>query len=81
VKFRFIAAEKAHHSLSQLCRCLRVARSGFYAWQRHPESAHAQRDRKLKVLVHASFTASKHCYDSRAFTGICSSKTSASAAA
>jgi transposase InsO family protein len=64
VRFRFIAAEKADHSLSLLCRCLRVTRSGFYAWRRRPESAHAQRDRRLKVLVRASFDASKQRYGS-----------------
>jgi transposase InsO family protein len=64
VKFRFIAAEKAQHSLGLLCRCLRVTRSGFYAWQRRPESARATRDRHLKVLIRASFAASKGRYGS-----------------
>lgn len=64
MRFRFIAAEKAHHSLSLLCRCLRVTRSGCYAWRRRPESAHAQRDRRLKVLVRASFDASHQRYGS-----------------
>ena len=64
MRFRFIATEKAHHSLSLLCRCLRVTRSGFYAWQERPESARATRDRQLKVLVHTSFAASKGRYGS-----------------
>jgi putative transposase len=64
VKFQFIATEKAHHALSLLCRCMRVTRSGFYAWRRRPESTHAHRDRRLKVLVHASFAASKRRYGS-----------------
>jgi putative transposase len=64
VRFQFIAAEKAHHTLSLLCRCLRVTRSGFHAWHRRPESARATRDRHLKVLVHASFAASKGRYGS-----------------
>lgn len=64
MRFRFIATEKAHHSLSLLCRCLRVTRSGFYAWRRRPESARVQRDRQLKVLGHASFNASKQRYGS-----------------
>jgi putative transposase len=64
VKFRFIAAEKAQHSLTRLCRCLRVTRSGFYAWQQRPESARATRDRQLQVLVRASFAASKGRYGS-----------------
>jgi putative transposase len=64
VRFRFIATEKAHHALSLLCRCLRVTRSGFYAWQGRPESARTTRDRQLKVLVHAAFAASKGRYGS-----------------
>ena len=64
MRFQFIAAEKAHHSLALLCRCMRVTRSGFYGWQGRPASAHAKRDRQLKVLVHASFAASKGRYGS-----------------
>jgi putative transposase len=64
VRFRFIVAEKAEHSITILCRCLRVTRSGFYAWQRRPESTHARHDRRLKVLVRASFEESTHRYGS-----------------
>ncbi len=64
MRFGFIAAEQARHSLSLLCRCMQVARSGFYAWRRRPESPHARRDRRLKVLVQASFDASKQRYGS-----------------
>ena len=64
MRFGFIAAEKAHHSLTLLCRCLRVTRSGFYAWRRRPASAHARRDQRLKVLVRTSFDASKQRYGS-----------------
>jgi putative transposase len=59
VRFRFVAAEKAHHPISLMCRCLRVTRSGFYAWQRRPDSAHATQDRRLKVLVRTSFEQSE----------------------
>jgi putative transposase len=41
-----------------------VSASGYYAWCRRPESAHAQRDRRLKVLVRASFETSKQRYGS-----------------
>jgi len=64
VRFTFIAAKKAEHTVSILCRCLRVTRSGFYAWQRRPESRHARRDRQLRVLVQASFEASRQRYGS-----------------
>lgn len=64
MRFTFIAAEKAQHSVTILCRCLRVTRSGYYAWRTRPDSAHAQRDRRLKVLVQASFAESKQRYGS-----------------
>lgn len=64
MKFTFIAAKKAEHRVSILCRCLDVTRSGYYAWRRRPESAHARRDRRLRVLVHASFDASRQRYGS-----------------
>jgi putative transposase len=41
-----------------------VSASGYYGWCRRPESAHAQRDRRLKVLVRASFETSKQRYGS-----------------
>ena len=64
MRFRFIVAEKAEHSVTLLCRCLRVTRGGFYAWQRRPESAHARDDRRLKVLVRVSFEESQQRYGS-----------------
>ena len=64
MRFAFIAAEKVHHTLSRLCRCLRVTRSGFYAWQRRAPSAHATRDRQVQVLGHASFAGSQGRYGS-----------------
>ncbi len=56
--------EKAEHSITRLCRCLRVTRSGFYGWRVRPESTHARDDRRLKVLVRVSLEESKHRYGS-----------------
>jgi putative transposase len=64
MRFRFIAVEKVQHTVTILCRCLQVTTSGFYAWSRRPESAHARDDRRLKVLVRASFEESKQRYGS-----------------
>ena len=64
MRFRFIAAERANHAVTTLCRCLDVTRSGFYAWRSRPESCHARHDRRLKILVRASFDASKQRYGS-----------------
>ena len=38
--------------------------SGFYAWQQRPESAHALRDRQLRVLIRASHEGSRRAYGS-----------------
>ena len=64
MKFAWIHTEKATYPLVKLCRWLDVTRSGYYAWRARPESAHARRDRRLKVLVQASFTESKQRYGS-----------------
>jgi len=60
----WIAAEKASFRISELCRALDVSPSGFYASARRPESARRQQDRRLKVLVRASFEGSRHRYGS-----------------
>ena len=64
MKFTWIQTEKATYSVAKLCRWLDVTRSGFYAWRARPESMHARDDRRLKVLVRASFAASKQRYGS-----------------
>lgn len=64
MRFRFIAAEKAHHPVSLLCRCLGVTRTGFYAWTARPESTHGRRDRKLRVAIRAVFEQHRRRYGS-----------------
>ena len=64
MKFAWIQTEKATYPVTKLCRWLGVTRSGFYAWCQRPESSRTREDRRLKVLVHASFAASKQRYGS-----------------
>ena len=45
-----------------LCRCLRVTRSGFYAWVRRPLSARSQRDLVLRTKLRAFHAASHQRY-------------------
>ena len=62
--FAWIDAEKAEFPITKLCRYLQVSASGFYAARARPESAHAQTDRRLRVLVRASFDESRQRYGS-----------------
>ena len=62
--FAWIAAEKAEVPITRLCRTLHVSPSGFYASRARPESTHARDDRRLRVLVRASFAESKQRYGS-----------------
>jgi putative transposase len=62
--FAWIDAEKAEFPITTLCQCLQVSPSGFYASRDRPESAHAQTDRRLRVLVRASFDESRQRYGS-----------------
>jgi transposase InsO family protein len=64
VTFAWIAAEKAEFPITTLCQVMHVSTSGFYASRSRPESAHTQTDRRLRVLVQASFDESKQRYGS-----------------
>ncbi len=64
MKFAFIDAEKVTWSVAHLCRHLRVSRSGFYAWQRRPESSRSQEDRRLTAAIHEAYKKGRRAYGS-----------------
>ena len=45
-----------------MCRALGVSTSGFYAWQRRPQSSRARTDRRLCVYLRAAHQASGGSY-------------------
>jgi transposase InsO family protein len=64
VKFTLVDAEKANYPVTEMCAWLGVSRAGYYAWRKRPESAHAARDRRLRLLVRESHERSKKRYGS-----------------
>ncbi|WP_164856368.1 IS3 family transposase [Lujinxingia sediminis] len=64
VRCHFIQAERANHSVSMLCRVMRVPRSTFYAWRSRKPSARAQQIARLKPLIRRIFLKSCKRYGS-----------------
>ena len=63
--FRFIAAERANHSISLMCRLLGVSRSGFHAWQRRVPSARSLADARLTARIADIHARSRDSYGAR----------------
>src|SRR5690348_993766 len=64
VIFRFIAAEKAEHSIKTMCRVLGVSRSGYHAWATRPASARRIEDDRLLGRIREIHAASRGVYGS-----------------
>lgn len=61
-RFAFVDAERAHYPVAVLCRCLRVSRSGYYAWARRGPSPRAVADAVLTEQISALHAASRGTY-------------------
>jgi len=64
MKFDFIAAEKAKHSVQRLCSMLRVSRGGYYASRARGPSKRAVEDARLGTLVVQAHRVSRGTYGS-----------------
>jgi len=64
LRFVFIHAEKAYHSVTALCRVLEVTRQGYYVWQKRPPSSRERAQRALTASVQRIHTASRGTYGS-----------------
>jgi putative transposase len=63
--YRFIAAEKANHSISLMCRLLGVSRSGFHAGERRPPSDRTLADAWLSERIASIHRVSRGTYGAR----------------
>ncbi len=64
MRFAFIAAKKAEHSVLALCRVLEVSRQGFYQYVAGGSAARVAREQQLGASVTAIFEASRGTYGS-----------------
>lgn len=60
--YGFIKANRHKYDIRMMCRLMGVARSGYYAWLKKPESDRALEDKRLLKLIRASFAASQGVY-------------------
>jgi len=51
VIYGFVEAEKANHSVSTMCRTLKVSKSGYYGWRERPPSQRAKADAVLREQI------------------------------
>jgi hypothetical protein len=62
--FGFVKANQATSSVQKMCRLLRVSKSGFYAWDGRPMSAHERSDIALTEKIQANYLRSRETYGS-----------------
>lgn len=60
--YEFIKSNQHKHDTRMMCRLMGVARSGYYAWLKKPESDRVIEDKRLLRLIRASFAASQGVY-------------------
>ena len=65
MRYRFISAEKANYPLILLCRVMKVARSGYYAWLAAGKSKRQIENEKLIPLVRQISQESDRTFGSR----------------
>ena len=64
MKYRFINEHRHEYRVATMCRVLKVARAGFYAWLHQRNSKRAIQDERLLELIRDSYVASGGVYGS-----------------
>ena len=62
--FRFIRQHQNSFPVGLMCKVLGVSRSGFYAWQKRPESKRKRQDHSLKARIRRVHKESRSTYGS-----------------
>ncbi len=65
MKYAFIQEHRQEFRVTWLCATLAVSRSGFYAWQRRPESRRAQQNRDLLAHMQVLHQQTREAYGAR----------------
>ena len=68
VKYQFILEYSHQFKIKTMCRVLKIARAGYYAWLHEPESGRTIEDKRLLQLIRSSYDASYGIYGYRRIT-------------
>jgi len=67
-RFKFIKANRHYYRVAKLCKVLMVSRSGYYAWDKRPQSKRAQEDEAITTEIKKIHEKSRRAYGSRKIT-------------
>ena len=62
MRYRFVGTHKKIWPINLMCQVLDVSRSGYYDWQRRPESARARLNRELDSEIRQVFGEHRQRY-------------------
>ena len=65
MRFRFIQSQKGSYPVAEMCECLDVSPSGYYAWLGHVPSARSLQDECLKERIGELHKRSRYRYGHR----------------
>ncbi|CUI84854.1 IS2 transposase TnpB [Achromobacter xylosoxidans] len=68
MRYAFIKAHEAQHTVRRMCKVMQVHPSGYYAWKAKPQSARAQDDQRLTALLKQAWLESGGVYGYRKLT-------------
>ena len=68
MRYAFIKAHEAQHSVRRMCQAMQVHPSGYYAWQAELQSARAKDDQRLSGLLTQAWLESGGVYGYRKLT-------------
>ena len=69
MKYRFMNEHRHEFAVNLMCRVLKVARAGFYAWLYAPVSERHREDQRLLGLIKDSYAGSNGVYGARRVFG------------
>jgi len=62
MRYRCIDRRRSQYPVTMMCRVLKVAKSGYYAWRVRPESERAKQDRELTRVIRRIHAENKRVY-------------------